>query len=357
MVNKSKNMLQYPQGSGIMLKSCISLLLLFSLSMAVEPNENSPRLYEVEKAKVIYTISGGGLLTDELNLSIEGTEHFYMRNWGVQRLWNGEIVEKITGTLQDVHEIKQMIKFDGNQVYEVDFTRKKIIKYPAERSTFMQYDLNQMQKRGEEKIASKVCELWENGHVRVCLYKGIPLLYVKKFLGFSITKKARLILTDVKLSDADFALPPFPIQEQMLLQSGFKITKIHETQSMAKYVCSSNRKIDSRSKEGKKIKEKYLQDLLDRQKQKLPKVLKSMEKARVCFSMADDQKSANRCIESLAQPMNHLIETDKTDIALWTENVKDTLIDKLDTHIQELKKRMPCITRAKRINYLSECMK
>jgi hypothetical protein len=55
--------------------------------------------------------------------------------------------------------------------------------------------------------------------------------------------------------------------------------------------------------------------------------------------------------------MRSLIEADKTDISLWTEDLKVNLIDKLDRHIQELKKRMPCITRAKSIEYLSECMK
>jgi hypothetical protein len=166
-----------------------------------------------------------------------------------------------------------------------------------------------------------------------------------------------LILTDVNLSDADFALPSFPVQEQMLLQSGLKITKTGEIQSMAKNVCISSTKIDSRSKEGKKIKENYLHALLGRQKKKLPQALKLMEKARVCFSMAEDQKAANHCIESLAAPMRSLIEADKTDISLWTEDLKVNLIDKLDRHIQELKKRMPCITRAKSIEYLSECMK
>ena len=338
-----------------MLRYCVIICALLGSAMAAQKDIGTK--YEVEQAKVVYEISGGGILTDELNLTIEGNERFFMRHWGRERLWRAEITEKITGLLEDMHNIRHIIKIVDDQAYEVDFERKKISKMPAEKNHFMHYDLSRMHRKGTQTIASKLCEIWENEHIKVCLYKGIPLLFEKRYLDFRISKRARLILTDVNLSDKDFDLPPYPVEEKILLKSGFKITQMHTMQSMTKQLCASQAQIDTQSNEAKKIKEKFLRALFKRQKEKLPKMLKAMQKARVCFLVADDQQAANRCFASLTKPLRELIHVDETDLSLWTESLKENLINDLDRHIAELQRRMPCIKRAKNIDYLSKCMK
>ncbi len=338
-----------------MLRYCVIMALLFYGALASQKDDDSAA--KVAHAKVMYEIFGGGVLSDDLNLTIAGNEHFYMSNGGKERLWSGEITEKITGLLEDMHSIRHIIKIVDDQAYEVDFERKKIIKMPAEKNHFMHYDLSRMHKKGDETIASKLCEIWENEHIKVCLYKGIPLLFEKRYLDFTISKRARLILTDVNLSDKDFDLPPYPVEEKILLKSGFKITQIHTTQSMTKQLCASQAQIDTQSNEAKKIKEEFLRALFKRQKEKLPKMLKAMQKARVCFLVADDQQTANRCFASLTKPLRELIHVDETDLSLWTGSLKENLINDLDRHIAELQRRMPCIKRAKNIDYLSKCMK
>jgi len=88
---------------------------------------------------------------------------------------------------------------------------------------------------------------------------------------------------------------------------------------MTKQLCASQSKIDNQSDEAKKIKEKFLHALFKRQKEKLPKMLKAMQKARVCFLVADDQQAANHCFTSLTKPLRELIQADETDLSLWTE--------------------------------------
>ena len=313
--------------------------------------------YEVEQAKIVYEIFGGGVLSDELNLTIEGKEHFFMRAWGDERLWRAEITEKITGLLQDMHTIRHIIKVKGDEAYEVDFERKKIIKMPIEMSRYMQYDLSNMQYEGNQTVASKVCEMWKNKQMRVCLYKEIPLLYEKRYMNFRIMKKARMILTDANLTERDFGLPSYSVQESMILKSGFKTTQMHALQSMTKQLCNIEPKPSRQNFEIKNFKKSFLQALLKRQKKKLPKILAAMQKARVCFSIADDQQAAKQCFVSLTRPLKAFVQTERRDLSFWTQALKEKIVNNLDSTILELQRRIPCIQRAKDIDYLVGCMK
>ena len=338
-----------------MLRYCVIISALLGSAMAAQKDVATK--YEVEQAKVIYEISGGGVLTDELNLTIEGNERFFVRHWGHERLWRTEITEKITGLLEDMHNIRHIIKVKGDEAFEVDFERQKIIKVPAEKSPYMQFDPTNMQYKGNETIASKVCEVWESEQMKVCLYKGVPLLYEKRYMDFRIVKRAHLILTDVNLSDKDFDLPAYPIEERMLLKSGFKITNMHALKSMTKQLCNAQIKPDRQSLKQKNIKKRFLDALLKRQKGKLPKMLKAMQKARICFSVANDQQAANRCFVSLSRPLKAFVQTENSDISLWTQALKEKIVTNLDSTILELQRRIPCIQRAKDIDYLVGCMK
>ena len=332
----------------------LTLLLLCNLWAAEESMKSR---YEVAQAKVLYTVLGGGVLTDEMNLTIEGNERLYLRNWGHEMLWHGEVTEKITGTLEDQHTIKQMIKIVGNQAYEVNFERKKILKMAADKVRFMQYDLKKMQQKGSLTIASNECQLWENDHLKVCLYKGIPLLFEKKYLDFTLSKRARLLLTDINLSNKDFDLPPYPVEEKQLLKSTFKVTQIHVAKSITKQLCESQNVVDTKGEKMMLVKEKFLKELLKRQKEKLPRVFKAMQDARICFLRADNQQSANHCFAKLSVPLREMIDADQSSIALWTEASKERIVDILDRQIMALKKRLPCIKRAENIGYLTQCMK
>ncbi len=333
------------------------LLIPLLLSMLCASEQAAGSKYGVAQAKVYYRVSGGGILTDEINLTIEGNERFYLRDWGHERLWYGELTEKITSILEDRHTIEQMVKIVGDQAYEVNFKRKKIFKMTSDKVRFMRYNLKQMQPKGSLTIASYECQLWENDYLKVCLYKGIPLLFEKRYFDFTISKRARLLLTDINLSKKDFDLPAYPVEERQLLKSTFKVTQIHVEKSIAKQLCESQSIADKKGDKQTLIKETFLKALLRRQRVKLPKVLEVMQDARICFLTADDQRSANHCFSRLTIPLREMIQANQSTLSLWTQASKERIVGVLDRQIMALKKRIPCIKRAENIDYLTQCMK
>ncbi len=327
------------------------LIFLWTNLLFAQPAQPT-RHYEVPQAKILYEVTGGGALTNDLNLTLEGKGEYLIDQWGAKRLWRGEVVEMAVGSFEDMRVIHKEVLIDEQWAYDVDLKQKKITKLPAQDYHCMQYDLATMHKKGSDTIASIPCEVWESDQMKLCLYKGIPLRYEKYAMGLHLTKKARSVILEETIPKEAFALPDLPVEKKRQLGLGLKVTKMHLSTSMVRELCESGT-APKTPQEIKEIKQKYLEALFMHQKEIIPQRLKAMEEARLCLSTTKSKAKTDQCVDTLRKAIG---STTEYQMKAWEESNTTKILDHLDSTILRLKQKLPCVKRAKTLDYLSSCM-
>lgn len=324
----------------------------------VAQTSDTKKTYGIQSGEVRYEIYGGGVVTPECNLSIEGYEKLSFRAWGDERKEVMERTERLSGTVQRIEQEKTLKRSTKDTLYTVDFENEYIITTNLIAGDIGQVDLSRMQMNGTMNIASYECELWEDGMRSVCLYKGIVLMDEKWYLGFVYGKRAKEVNFDLNLSEETFELPDYPVKEDLLMRHMIKTTQTYKDESISdKIIRASSDAISPTDREYQKAVGRMTEELFEKEKAYFTLLLKSMRKSRACLHMAASQSDADRCLYEIGELQSLHHGESRFALRIPEGGDKQKILDDLDEKIRALKTRIPCINRAVDMTDLSACMK
>ncbi len=324
------------------------------------------KIYEVPKAEVIYKISGGGPLTEDVNLTLEGSGKLRFRDWGAVELFETNITEKTTGALHYIAQKQSCIKRESNEILDVDFKTKKIRKRPLPVGKKARNITRGLSKNGQQQmIANVVCDMWTTEGISKCLYKGIPLFTEYRAMGLLYREEAVSVSFDINVSSAaQCSVPKFPVEKMALFAAHFKTkhVKIPDAFSERLLEVISILQAKKSTKEGlpKREKERVMHILahpiFESQKRLLPQLLQTMKKTRACLASAASTEAANSCLYDMIALKHYFTKDSHNKIASW-EKERNDVLERFDSHITFLESRMKCIRSAQHFSDLAGCMK
>jgi hypothetical protein len=99
------------------------------------------------------------------------------------------------------------------------------------------------------------------------------------------------------------------------------------------------------------------QNIFEKQKEFLPKLLLSMKKSRVCLQRAEKKAEANECVKDISELKAQFSKKEQNNIEKWSTEEKNRVLNEYDEHIFLLQSQMRCIRASQNITDLSNCMK
>jgi len=337
----------------------IAVLLICAGTLSLSAFDSSSKEFKLESGMVVYSIHGGGVLTPDLNLTIVGEGKLRFREWGRVVLLEEEVEESTSGAFSNIETFTKCIKRDSIQQYDVNYESEVIRKRTIPKSKEIKDITAGMLQHGEKVIAGKKCEVWAKEGIRLCLYKGIPLLVEKELFGIHFEKKALFVDENIDTDMEKCTIPQFPVQKMALFTTSIKQKKgsAEISQHLGELLDEISRQKNSRIS---KLKESYLnrlgEHIFERQKKLLPEMLKSMKRARECLYGAENKVKANECIIEINAMRAKMVKNEEHKIEKWDEKEKSRILDEYDENIVMLEGKMQCIRAAKNITDLSGCM-
>jgi len=325
--------------------------------------------FDVETGMVLFKISGGGQLTDDVNITVKGEGKLRFRDWGVEALVEEDYVEVTSGVLSNVHKVQICEKFEDKQRFDVDFDAEKILERPMPKGNFKEYYLKGLEKTGQETIAGYTCDMWEAEGIRKCLYKGIPLLIEHYLLGVYYQKKAVDVELNIKPSPSKCTLPNFPVEKFALFKTNIKTKSLKLPKELSQIILSVLKELnkhlkmnhqsmdDLNAQEKQAVLDKLGQNLFQKSKAFLPEFLETMKEARACLQQADSAPEANNCIADVIMLKKRISEDADNHIESWDDASREKILDDFDENIATLTSKMKCIRASKNLSDLSSCMK
>ncbi|HEO99290.1 MAG TPA: hypothetical protein ENO02_08335 [Epsilonproteobacteria bacterium] len=333
------------------------ILMLTTVTLVAQATETE-KIYGIQSGLVEYEIYGGGVVTPECNLSIEGNEKLSFKEWGDVRIEEMERKETLIGTLYSIEKEKTLKKSEKNTLYTVDFQNERVITTNLLEGDIGQVDLSRMEKAGTMNVASLDCELWEDSSRKVCLYQGTVLLDEKRYLGLVYGKRANYVNFDLNLSEEDFMLPEYPLKEDLLVRNTITTTQTYKSETISdKIISAKESDINATDKNYAKTFNGVFNELFEKEKKYLPLFLKAMRNTRACLHTAQSPAEANECLMGIRELKSEYNGNDDHTDMLLMEESKEKMLDDLDIKIREMKIRIPCINRAANMTDLSACMK
>lgn len=352
------------------LNKIISAFLFFCLgSTVLFSSKINHKKFDIETGMVLYTISGGGKLTDDVNLTIKGKGKLRFKDWGVVALIEEDLEEITSGAIKNIDKVQRCKKLEDKQQLDVDFENKKILERKMPKGNFQTYITKDLVKKGQEEIAGYTCDIWEGYGVRKCIYKGIPLLVENYLLGVYYQKKATQVTFNIDSTASACSIPNYPVEKFALFKTSIKtkteklpkeLSKILEivSEDMNKELINSKISEDNITPEQKRVwLDKIGQNIFEKQKEFLPQFLLSMKQTRVCLQQADNWIKANPCVENLIRLKAELTKDKNNNIEQWKGEEKDKILDQFDENIFLLESQMKCIRSSQNMTDLSTCMK
>jgi len=347
-----------------------SIILFFGLgSVMLFSSQAAEKKFDIETGMILYSISGGGKITEDVNLTIKGKGKLRFKDWGVVALIEEDLEEIISGAIQNIDKVQRCKKLEDDRQLDVDFDNEKIQERKMPKGNFQKNITKDLVKKGQEEIAGHVCDIWEGYGVRKCIYKGIPLLVENYLLGVYYQKKATYITFDIDSTESACNIPNYPIKKFALFKTNMKtktekmpqeLSRILElvSKDMNREMTNSKISEDTLTPAQKRIwLDKIGQNIFEKQKEFLPQFLLSMKKSRVCLQQADNWIQANICVEDVTQLKRELSKDKQNNIELWKGKEKTKVLDQLDENIFLLESKMKCVRGSQNITDLSNCMK
>ena len=323
------------------------------------------KLYEVPKAMVIYKISGGGALNEDVNLTLDGNGKLRFKEWGGVELVERNITERTTGALHYVGHKEICEKRQQSQILDVDFKNRKIRERPLPKGKEAVNRTAGLVRSGQQMVANIVCTMWEGKGVKKCLYKGIPLFTEYSALGLYYREEAVEVAFDINISnEADCSMPKYPVEKFALYTTNFKTKskktpKIFPERLREVITVLKGKSIDEESlqeRQKRALLNKLGEPIFEDQKKLLPKFLQTMKKTRACLVQAETTDAANSCLNELVKIKSYFTGNTQNRIDDWEEE-REKVLDAFDENIISLQSKMKCIRGAKRMDDLSVCMK
>ena len=346
----------------------VTILFLLMLNSIVLHASLEQRKYDVSSGMIEYMISGGGALTSETNLTVEGKGKLRFKEWGKVELFEEAVEEITSGAIKNIETTQVCKKITHNQKLDVDFKNKKILERQIPKGKYNTLT-NGLIRTHQEEIAGYKCDVWEGEGIRKCIYKGIPLLLEYGVLGITYQKKAVSVTFDINTSLNQCTIPSYPVQKFALFKTNIKTKSKKLPKAFSKRLLEIAQEFHKTLKENnitqselpiqkRKIwLEKIGENIFKKQKVLLPEFLLSMKKTRVCLQQAPDWIAANSCLDELVGLKNEMLKNKKSSIEVWKGKEKQKILDDFDTNISLLESKMKCIRSAKNITDLSRCMK
>ena len=352
------------------LNKIIIAFIFFSLvSTTLFSSEKDHKKFDIETGMVLYSISGGGKLTDDVNLTIKGKGKLRFKEWGIVALIEEDLEEITSGAIHNIDKVQRCKKLEDDRQLDVDFDNEKIQERKMPQDNFQTTITKGLVKKGQEEIAGHTCDIWEGYGVKKCIYKGIPLLIEHYLLGVYYQKKATYITFSLDSTESACTMPNFSVEKFALFKTNMKLkteklpqelSKILElvSKDMNKEMIHSKISEDMLTPEQKRIwLDKIGQNIFEKQKEFLPEFLLSMKKSRVCLQQVDNWIQANICVEDVTQLKRELSKDKQNNIELWKGKEKEKILDQLDENIFLLESQMKCIRSSQNLTDLSRCMK
>jgi hypothetical protein len=323
------------------------------------------KLYDVPMAMVTYKISGGGMLSEDVNLSIKGEGKLRFRAWGSVELSEKYIEESTVGVLHYREERHRCQKRQEKQILDVDFNTKKIRERPLPEGKKRKQVTAGLKKEGQQMVANVVCDMWQGRGVRRCIYKGIPLFTEYRALGLLYREEATEVQFDLNVTESSGCdIPSYPVEKFALYTGSFKTRNKKTPRSFEERLAQSIEIFEQKGLKEEKLspaqKQKLLNILADpiyeSQKKKLPQLLEILKKSRACLFHTKTTDSANRCIKELVKMKPFFTENGDNHIEDWDKE-KDKVLEEIEEHIVTLQSKMKCIRAAKKFSDLAVCMK
>ncbi|MEA1952806.1 MAG: hypothetical protein U9O24_00250 [Campylobacterota bacterium] len=354
----------------LIFSTLIFYALIFSTLTFAETTTAKYKKYSVASGMITYTIDGGGILTEDVNLTINGKSKIRFKDWGMVELIEDEVEEITSGALNNIENINICIKRENNREFDVDFKNKKILERAVSKSRLTRKLTEGLVYSGQKmSIAGYRCNVWEGEGIKICIYEGLPLLVEHKMLEMYYQKKATTVKLDIKDNDEACTIPNFPLQKFSLFKTNIKLKNIQDTEGFSKVIDKISSKMHIYLKDKniseenltKKQKNVWLEKIgystYTKQKALLPKMLLGMQKTRECLAQAQNWIDANECLESMVDLKRQFTKDKERNIASWKERDRGKVLDVLDDKIINLKSKMPCIRSSKNLTDLSSCMK
>lgn len=326
---------------------------------------SSVRLYGVPSAMVIYDISGGGILSDDVNLTIKGKGKLRFREWGGIELVEKQTEERTVGALHYKKERHTCEKRQERQILDVDFHTRKIRERPLPKGKKRRVITAGLEREGQQMIANVVCDMWRGRGVRRCIYKGIPLFTEYRTLGLYYREEAVDVKFDINTTDTSAcSIPPYPVEKFALYTGSFKTKNRKTPTSFRERLVQSIEIFEKKGLDEEKFTPVQRQKLLnmlaepifEEQKQTLPRLLEALKRSRACLSGADDTSETNICLKDLMDTES-LFADRRSSRIVDQDKDRRIVMEMIEEDIAALESKMKCIRAAKSFSDLAVCMK
>ncbi|MEA2048195.1 MAG: hypothetical protein U9O64_07080 [Campylobacterota bacterium] len=324
--------------------------------------------FGIESGMILYDIRGGGQLTPETNLSVKGSENLHFKAWGEVTVEEVNSIVVTKGAIQHQESVKRFEKETKDTIITVDFENEQLLerKKSSIKKDLQRIQTKDLEKKGTQKIAGFLCDVWEGDSIKKCIYKGIVLKLESHVYNVTYEKVATKVVFDKNQSE-EFEVPDYPLQEFGLFRGNIKTKNISKSEDFYKLIHdvnvdkTENNQSDRVGGLGDPKRKKFInrisREIFEQQQEILPQMLYSMKQMRACLQTVENPFEANQCVENFKSMQSKVGKSGNDYIILWDEKRKNTLLDKVEEDIIDLESRIACVKRAKNMYDLSACMK
>ncbi len=358
-----------------MKKYLVMGILIYFVSMSVSYSSTFKR-YPVKSGMIFYDIQTNSTLNGT-DTNASGIGRLIFDKWGAKELKEEDVTEVQMGDFNETKEIHSMNKFDNGTIYTVDFdddtiykTRDRAMDISIAKGDDLSNETLKMLKEmkaikiGEDIVAGFKCDIWKLKDQTICLYKGIPLKITIDQPGFHSEKVALQVLLDQPVSYDAFKLPNFPViideeytsNDSASVRANDYIASIEDLKAKMKSLGIDENNDTPTPEQERAIIDTLGDRYLKKQKEFLPKLLVTLQKAKDCVSQAINSNDIKKCIE----PVNKIDEklgdrTENFDLSNFNDNKKISIVHSLENEINYLKVTTECVKKYNKTSDVIMC--
>ena len=120
-------------------KNIIAFIFFCLGSMTLFSSEKDHKKFDIETGMILYSISGGGNITEDVNLTIKGKGKLRFKDWGVVALIEEDLEEITSGAINNIDKVQRCKKLEDDRQLDVDFDNKKIQERKMPQDNFQKY--------------------------------------------------------------------------------------------------------------------------------------------------------------------------------------------------------------------------
>ncbi len=340
-------------------------------------------LFDIKSGKVTYAVIGSANMMG-VQMQTKGKKRLVFDKYGARNLTETVTVEKRSGMGgNETTKTHTLTLMDGERLYVADFNHKTITKMPNVGAAMLgggnmkQKGLTMMKqmggrKTGTDKVLGYTCDVWELMGTKQCIYKGVTLKVESNVMGVVNKEVATDVQFGISLSDSDFKLPDFPVQEgtgvtgsPMGSQGGGMAVPPPSAQDMSKMEealkamgaamqkSSGNGQMpamsqEDRQKMGEAMGAALAGALMPQMKQQLIEQEQAMKFAKTCLTDADTLAQAQKC----AQRVDEMMGESGEPLDKWDAQTKQQALQEIDRALDSV----ACAKRAKTAQAMQQCM-